>query len=89
MRGMNFGRTSSLIPVSEIEATLFHYSPELSGFFIWDGMSMVWSQLGEAVYPFAIVIEEDALATACVDYLRGAWRPRVCDLGGHSIRTAG
>lgn len=67
---MNFGRKPPQIPVSEIEDTLFHYSPELSGLFICGGMPMFWGQLGEEVCPFAIVIDERALATACVDYLR-------------------
>lgn len=67
---MKRGRKSSRIPVAEIEETLFTDGNALGDFFICSDMPMCWSRLGETVHPFVIVIEEDALAAACVDYLR-------------------
>ena len=55
---------------TRVEAELFAHGMQLGDYFLVDGMPMFWGELGDARMPWAVVIEDDVLAQACVEYLR-------------------
>jgi hypothetical protein len=65
-------RKASRIPLEEVESLLFGDGLALADYFLCSDSVMCWRRNWDnSVIPFAVLIDEDALAEACVNYLRG------------------